>query len=106
MTLLCPSLVVSAHSSFFFSSRRRHTRSLRDWSSDVCSSDLTNVVSSNPGDVVLDPFAGSGTTLVVAKKLGRRWIGFEIGRASCRERVEISVGVGGLKEEEQVAMIV
>src|SRR5215211_8013693 len=27
--------------SFFFSSRRRHTRSLCDWSSDVCSSDLT-----------------------------------------------------------------
>src|SRR5690349_7357443 len=27
---------------FFFSSRRRHTRSLRDWSSDVCSSDLHN----------------------------------------------------------------
>src|SRR5438105_12033648 len=28
---------------FFFSSRRRHTRSTRDWSSDVCSSDLTLV---------------------------------------------------------------
>src|SRR5215471_15220111 len=28
---------------FFFSSRRRHTRSLRDWSSDVCSSDLGNL---------------------------------------------------------------
>src|SRR5699024_1538129 len=28
------------HSFFFFSSRRRHTRSKRDWSSDVCSSDL------------------------------------------------------------------
>src|SRR5699024_8757715 len=28
--------------SFFFSSRRRHTRSKRDWSSDVCSSDLTD----------------------------------------------------------------
>src|SRR6266513_5179786 len=27
---------------FFFSSRRRHTRSKRDWSSDVCSSDLAN----------------------------------------------------------------
>src|SRR5699024_12860343 len=27
---------------FFFSSRRRHTRSKRDWSSDVCSSDLTH----------------------------------------------------------------
>src|SRR5699024_11983959 len=29
---------------FFFSSRRRHTRSKRDWSSDVCSSDLIGVV--------------------------------------------------------------
>src|SRR5690606_40688089 len=29
---------------FFFSSRRRHTRFSRDWSSDVCSSDLTGVV--------------------------------------------------------------
>src|SRR5438034_11747719 len=28
---------------FFFSSRRRHTRSLCDWSSDVCSSDLYNI---------------------------------------------------------------
>src|SRR5699024_11490898 len=29
--------------SFFFSSRRRHTRSKRDWSSDVCSSDLDTI---------------------------------------------------------------
>jgi site-specific DNA-methyltransferase (adenine-specific) len=35
-------------------------------------------VSSNPGELVLDPFGGSGTTLVVAKKLGRNWIGFEL----------------------------
>jgi site-specific DNA-methyltransferase (adenine-specific) len=33
---------------------------------------------SNPGELVLDPFAGSGTTLVVAKKLGRKWLGFEL----------------------------
>jgi site-specific DNA-methyltransferase (adenine-specific) len=33
---------------------------------------------SNPGDLVLDPFAGSGTTLVVAKKLRRQWIGLEL----------------------------
>jgi site-specific DNA-methyltransferase (adenine-specific) len=38
-------------------------------------------VSSNPGDVVLDPFAGSGTTPAVAKKLGRRWLGFELSEA-------------------------
>lgn len=35
-------------------------------------------VSSRPQDVVLDPFGGSGTTLCVAKKLGRQWMGFEL----------------------------
>lgn len=35
------------------------------------------MASSKPGDVVLDPFFGSGTTGAVAKKLGRRWIGIE-----------------------------
>ncbi len=33
--------------------------------------------SSNPGDVILDPFFGTGTTGAVAKKLQRRWIGIE-----------------------------
>jgi len=35
---------------------------------------------SNEGDLVLDPFAGSGTTLAVAKKLGRNYLGFEISK--------------------------
>jgi site-specific DNA-methyltransferase (adenine-specific) len=35
-------------------------------------------VASNPGELVIDPFAGSGTTLAVAKKLGRRFLGVEL----------------------------
>jgi len=34
--------------------------------------------SSNPGDVVLDPFCGCGTTIHAAQKLGRQWIGIDI----------------------------
>lgn len=36
--------------------------------------------SSNAGDIVLDAFAGSGTTCAVAEKLGRRWIGIDCGK--------------------------
>jgi site-specific DNA-methyltransferase (adenine-specific) len=45
-------------------------------------------VSSNPGDIVLDPFAGSGTTLAVAKKLGRQWIGCELSEEYVRAATE------------------
>jgi site-specific DNA-methyltransferase (adenine-specific) len=34
--------------------------------------------SSNPGDLVLDPFCGCGTTVCAAQKLGRRWIGIDV----------------------------
>lgn len=41
------------------------------------------LASSNPGDVVLDPFLGSGTTSVVCKKLDRHYIGIEIEEDYC-----------------------
>ena len=47
-------------------------------------------VSSNPGDLVLDPFAGAGTTLLAAAGLGRRWLGVEashVGVAVTRARL-------------------
>jgi len=43
-------------------------------------------VASHPGDLVLDPFAGSGTTLATAKRLGRRYLGIELS-AEYTERI-------------------
>jgi DNA modification methylase len=41
-------------------------------------------ISSNPGDLVIDPFMGSGSTAVAAKMLGRNFIGFETNAEFCR----------------------
>src|SRR5258707_9219357 len=88
---------------FFFSSRRRHTRYWRDWSSDVCSSDLSlpsqegncrdasaflfpSWEGSGMGRILSGPpreTLGSGTARKCAFPSG---VG-KIGRASCRERV-------------------
>ena len=38
----------------------------------------------NPGDLVLDPFSGSGTTAKAAKTLGRQFIGLEVNPEYCR----------------------
>src|SRR5690349_24062180 len=95
---------------FFFSSRRRHTRSLRDWSSDVCSSDLRTVVRASllvaanlqgrsndrpPRDPVLvsSGFAVNDTAGKTLAGAGAR----EIGRASCRERAWMRVGAGAVE---------
>src|SRR5882724_12505567 len=64
---------------FFFSSRRRHTRCLSDWSSDVCSSDLlwsAQQSHESAADRRLEP-------------AGRVPLAREIGRASCRESVDL-----------------
>ena len=52
------------------------------------------LATSNKGDVVLDPFFGTGTTGAVAKRLGREWIGCEresIYRAAALERIELAL---------------
>lgn len=54
---------------------------------------------SDPGDLVLDPFVGSGTTLAVARKLGRRFLGFELSEDYCRLANE---RVAGVKEGDML----
>src|SRR3712207_9282029 len=78
---------MSVYDVFFFSSRRRHTRYWRDWSSDVCSSDLGL------------PDRVRREVVVVHVALGLRQP--EIGRAACRERVEISVVAVSLKKKKK-----
>jgi adenine-specific DNA-methyltransferase len=54
--------------------------------------------SSNPGDLVADFFCGSGTTLAVAEKLGRKWIGGDLGRFAIHTTRKRLIGVQrGLK---------
>src|SRR5690606_40308641 len=104
---------------FFFSSRRRHTRFSRDWSSDVCSSDLelTKLARFYDDDRMWDRVfnrrvgknslkgllagAALGATVVgplSAAVLKKQYGEEEIGRASCRERVE-GGGVEGPAEQ-------
>src|SRR5699024_11968176 len=102
----------------FFSRRRRHTRSKRDWSSDVCSSDLsvgcflTYALTKSKkaaygliiiGFIVAAPIIASYGPIwseivlfgVIGMALGFIYLQWEIGRASCREREELEVGAGG-----------
>src|SRR5690606_41066924 len=90
---------------FFCSSRRRYTRFSRDWSSDVCSSDLVaGGVRAEPVGLRLDRArAVAGARLVEGHARDGEACedviavdadAGEIGRASCRERVWVSVVAG------------
>src|SRR5262249_57288465 len=81
-----------ARGEFFFSSRRRHTRLVSDWSSDVCSSDLHNWRIGEPHETQSrEALLSSNCDGIeqVRHPIARK--SFEIGRASCRERVKISL---------------
>src|SRR2546429_5784568 len=87
---------------FFFSSRRRHTRCSRDWSSDVCSSDLAMVTMlTAESAAAFDELTRTGKDKLLTSQKDYDWPNTfrtarfipaveyiqEIGRASCRERV-------------------
>lgn len=58
------------------------------------------LASSKQGDVVFDPFAGSGTTCVVSKKLGRKYIGIEIDKDYClwaAKRLKLAISDKGIQ---------
>src|SRR4030043_2228771 len=61
---------------FFFSSRRRHTRCSRDWSSDVCSSDLAAVIRVTTSDLGLTMKAIRGTHVAfyVPEQKMHQWV--------------------------------
>src|SRR2546429_486505 len=77
---------------FFFSSRRRHTRCSRDWSSDVCSSDL--IASSKDGTVKIF----EGTSLKLLKTVDYGDDADNLRYDAARQRVYVGYGSGGLGE--------
>src|SRR5437588_7264127 len=66
-SLCCPVCIF-----FFFSSRRRHTRSLYDWSSDVCSSDLCGEGQCGACTVLLDGVATRSCITQVGRATGKQ----------------------------------
>src|SRR5438128_12252647 len=77
--------------SFFFSSRRRHTRCYRDWSSDVCSSDLTFGYTSPHHKQFVTAPERSGLYYFHARTQSGRFFAFR----SEERRVGKSVDLGG-----------
>src|SRR5947209_19928642 len=88
---------------FFFSSRRRHTRYWRDWSSDVCSSDLYTFEWPLFAGFAVVFWAKTIRDEFRIRRGGEVQDGAagQIGRASCRERVEISVVAVSVKKKRE-----
>lgn len=66
---------------------------------------LERIISSacNQNDILLDAFAGSGTTLAVAEKLGRKWIGIDCGKLAIytiqKRMLNLTTQIGSLKKD-------
>ena len=61
------------------------------------------LASSNEGDVVVDPFSGSGTTLVVAEQLNRKWMGCDLDSQYNQWAIERLKNVKRLTKDEWIA---
>src|SRR3989338_5234247 len=63
---------------------------------------IERIISSTNADVILDPFMGSGTTAVVAKKLGRKYVGIEISPEYCKMAEDRVAGNGMQRETGRI----
>jgi len=61
--------------------------------------------SSNTGDLIMDCFAGSGTTLAVAEKLGRRWIGVDCGKLAIYTMQKRLLNIDNSKDLENPKLV-
>src|SRR5437762_7984415 len=82
---------------FFFSSRRRHTRYIGDWSSDVCSSDLPGLNTLSYGGGIDGIGVTSGTPRVYLVFYGSQWTsgGDPNGAATYLQNLFNGIGTGG-----------
>ena len=62
--------------------RAERDKEFHDWQQDLKTPLQLIEAYTEPGEIVVDPFCGGGTTLVAAKQLGRRWMGFDISEES------------------------
>lgn len=66
------------------------------------------LASSNEGDIILDCFAGSGTTIAVAEKLKRRWVGVDVGKLAIytiqKRLFELNDIIGSGKKDNRIAI--
>src|SRR5262249_58971827 len=108
----CSVVTVCVSTVFFFSSRRRHTRLVSDWSSDVCSSDLHDRRGQGDAEAQAADVALGGVARPERRPAERAEVhpaaaaidlarAGEIGRAAGREKEEVLVGGGAIRKKSR-----